>query len=395
MSTQLLDIAYQWSAWDRPFKASVARTVPLPVALHPGIALVVQGVRRCGKSTLMEQLVGRYGLAPATCLFINFEDPRLIDRLEFSVLDELQAAFEARHTSGTPLTFFFDEVQNVRGWERWLRTQLDRGTHRFVISGSNAHLLSGELGTVLTGRHLTVELQPFSWEEARRLDPTTTLEQHIVRGGFPAPLQVGPDADKLLQTYFSDIVTRDVRERVGARSSRPVLQVAKMCFESAGSELSYRRVAAAAGISVDTAKDYLNACATAYLVYQCPFFAWSERKRASRSAKYYPVDTGLRRTVVTRGGADRGKGLECATFLALKRRFEHVYYWRGGRPGEGEVDFVVQHNGRLVPLQVTWESEQPRHARALEQFYERFPMADDPVLVTAETFDDLRFMWPE
>lgn len=389
MTTELLAIAGLKAARN----GEVSRQLDLPDGLHAGVALVIQGVRRSGKSTLLRQLIDIYDLDPDRCLLMNFEDPRLSGQLTTGTLDALVAALRERHPAPAPLTFLFDEVQWILGWERWLRVQLDRADHRFVITGSNAQLLGGELGTVLTGRHLTVEVQPFSLAEARTLVPGLTLTDYLHHGGFPAPLrlvqqQMSRDADRLLQTYFGDIVVRDVRERVAARSARPVLQVAQMAYESAGSELSYRRVAAAAGLSVDTAKAYLGACEDAYLLYRCPYFAWSERKRASRNAKYYPVDIGLRRMAVIRGGADRGKALECATFLALRQQFDEVCYWRGGGPGQGEVDFVVQAGERLVPIQVSWDGLTARHERALADFFEAFPMAAEPVAVTATSFEE-------
>jgi predicted AAA+ superfamily ATPase len=180
-------------------------------------------------------------------------------------------------------------------------------------------------------------------------------------------------------------VERDIRERVGARSARPVRQVAHMAFEAMGSELSLRRIAAAAGVATDTAGAYLDACQDAYLLYSVPFFAWSERQRAARNRKYYPVDTGLRRVVVTGGGADRGKALECATHLVLRRWYGEVSYWRG----RGEVDFVVQRGRQVFPVQVGWDGPQPRHERALDAFQEAFPFAEEALHVSAESFPDL------
>jgi predicted AAA+ superfamily ATPase len=148
--------------------------------------------------------------------------------------------------------------------------------------------------------------------------------------------------------------------------------------------MSLRRVAGATGIAVDTAANYLEACEAAYLLFACPYFAFSERQRAHRNRKYYPIDTGLRRVVVTRGGADRGKSLECATYLALRRRHGEVSYWRDA----GGVDFVVRVNGGIVPVQVTWDAPLDRHHRALERFYERHPQADEAVFVTAARFEE-------
>jgi uncharacterized protein len=379
----LLAIARDWSFWDTPVPASVPRRVDLPDALRDSLCLVVQGVRRCGKSTLLQQLIARYRLNPAHCAFMNFEDPRLTAALTHGTLSQLVAQFRARHPRVAHLTFFLDEIQWVDGWQRWLRSQLDRPRgHRFIITGSSSHLLGGELASALTGRHLPIELFPFDLAEMRQVNPKASLDDYLRDGGFPEPLAMG-DGDRLRRQYFHDIVERDIRERVAARSSLPIRQVVQMAFESAGTEMSLRRVASATGIAVDTAHAYLEACEGAYLLRGCSFFAFSERKRSSRNRKYYPIDTGLRRLVVTRSGADRGKALECAVHLALWRRFGEVFYWRD----RAEVDFVVQIEKRIQPIQVSWEGATQRHDRAAEEFYERFPQAEEVLLVTASNFE--------
>ena len=301
----------------------------------------------------------------------------------------MQAAFVARHgkaSRNVPLVFFLDEIQWVQGWQRWLRAKLDRPEGCvFVVTGSNAHLLSGELGSSLTGRHLSVELMPFSFDEARRAAPRLSVKAFLERGGFPEPLK-SPDRDALLRQYVTDIVERDVRERVGARSVQPLRQLVQMVFESAGSELSMRRIAGALGVAVETVQAYVDACESAYLFFGCPFFAWSERQRATHHRKFYPIDSGLRRVSVTKTGEDIGKHLECATFLALRRRFGNVSYWRE----RGEVDFVVQRlDGKPVPVQVSWAGVQERHQRALEGFYERFSDAAEAVFVDRDSFASL------
>ncbi len=378
----LLEVARAWSFWDRTVQKSVAREVLLPKALEPGLALVIQGVRRCGKSTLMRQMVARYGLDPQDCLCVNCEDPRLAAHLDWRTLDALVKAFRAKRPKAKRLTFFLDEVQAMAGWEKWLRAMLDTEKRfAFVVTGSNAALLGGELGSVLTGRHRTLELFPFSFAEYRQVRKKAQVADYLRDGGFPAPL-TATEGDELLRQYFEDIVERDVRERLAARSVRPLRQVAQMAFEATGAELSARRVASAVGVAIDTAGAYLDACASAYLLFGVPFFAYSERKRAAHNRKFYPIDTGLRRAVVTAGAPDLGKALECAVFLALRRRHRDVCYWRGA----GEVDFVVQEGRRVVPIQVTLGAPLPRHARALEAFYEAHPHADEARTVTLDTF---------
>jgi predicted AAA+ superfamily ATPase len=382
----VLTVAKDWSYWDGPPSHAVQRDVELPRELSERVALVVKGVRRCGKSTLLAQLMSRYELRHEHCVFLNFEDPRLSNALTYETLEALVVAFRAQCGEKPKLTFFLDEIQWVDGWQKWLRTKLERPKHcSFVITGSNAQLLSGELGSSLTGRHLSVELFPFSLREARALRPRLTVRGFLETGGFPEVLR-SKDGPQLLRQYFHDIVERDVRERVAARSSHALRQLVQMVFESAGAELSVRRIAAASGIAVDTAQSYLDACEFAYLVFACPYFAYSERKRADYNKKYYPIDTALRQVAVTPTGADLGKLLECATYALLRRTHERVFYWRG----KGEVDFVVQDtNGRITPVQVTLNEVQERHKKALDSFYETFPHAQEAKFVTQRTFADL------
>ena len=386
MADSLLDIAATWSFWDAAPPPSIPRTIELPRSLTGRATLVLQGVRRCGKSTLLAQMIGRYGLHRRDCLFINFEDPRLAGDLHFETLERVAQAFGELRPDADKLTIFLDEIQWVAGWERWLRSKLERpGRFQFVVSGSNAHLLSGELSSALTGRHITVELFPFDFAEFRQMHPAGSLADFLHRGGFPEPL-ASDDADLLLRQYFVDILQRDVREQVGARSSLALRQIVQMVFESAGSELSLRRIAAASGVAVETVAAYLDACEQAYLLFPCPWFAFSERKRAQRNRKYYPVDTGLRRVSVTRTGQDAGKALECATFIELKKRCGDVFYWR---KAGGEVNFVVQSGRIPTPIQVTLEGATERHLRALDDFYETFPHANEAITVTMANFPEV------
>jgi uncharacterized protein len=382
----LLEVMAEWSYWDEEPTVGTVRTVSLPNELSDRLALVIKGVRRCGKSTLLQQIMLRHRLRKEHCAFVNFEDPRLSNLLTHETLQNLVAEFRKRCGAKPRLTFFLDEIQWVDGWEKWLRTQLERPKNcNFVITGSNSELLSGEFGSSLTGRHISVELFPFSFRETRLLAPRTTVASYLESGGFPEPLR-SKDRAAILRQYFHDIIERDVRERVAARSSQVLRQVVQMVFESAGSELSVRRIAAASGIAVETAQSYLEACESAYLLFGCPFFAYSERKRADYNKKYYPIDTALRQIAVTKTGQDNGKRLECATFVALRRIYGEVFYWRG----KGEVDFVVQHSdGELQPIQVSFDGIQERHRIALDNFYENFPRSKEAMLVTKTTFAEL------
>lgn len=371
LDDDLWEILEYWSYWKVAPPPSVTRGLTLPPP-DAELVLAIQGVRRCGKSTLLAQLMERWDIPRDRCLFVNFEDPRLSPYLSPELLSRICELFESRRPAG-PLWFFFDEVQNVPQWETWLHTRLERSrSDFFTITGSNASLLSGELSSRLTGRHRLCELYPFDFQEAERAVPGLTAEAFLSLGGFPKILLSKGDLS-LRQQYFLDIVERDITNRVGARSSVPVRAVIQRVFESCASEMSLRRVAAACSLSVETVSNYLSAAESAYLLFSCGFFGHSSRQQLVRNKKYYPVDTGLRKAVVAGAAPDLGKALECAVFLALRKRFGRVFYWRRVR----EVDFVVVQEGRPVPIQVSWGSPQERHELALDEFYQAFPASHE------------------
>ncbi len=383
----LLDILSSWSFWNSAPPAGLARELKLPKTLNNDLVLIIQGVRRCGKSTLLSQLPKHYNIPMAQCYYCNFEDPRLMNDLNYDLLTRIQSQARKKISSEIPCYFFFDEIQNVEYWEKWIHLQIERPKKNYyIVTGSNSRLLSGEFGTTLTGRHITLELFPFSFSEFNLSFPNKSLKDYLISGGFPRPLTFEKPY-QLLQEYFNDIIFRDVLKRVNARTPEAVKQVAKMAFETCGSELSYRKIGAVTGLTVDTVKAYLEACESAYLLFACPFFAFSEKKRLTKQKKYYPIDSGMRFAITNTLGRDIGKSLEILTFLHLKQTHEQVFYWH--ELNKGEVDFVVMEGQNIVPYQVTWDDPTPRHEKALEFFYEQFPNANEAIFITyknARTF---------
>jgi uncharacterized protein len=379
----LQQVLNDWSSWSLRPTDAVHRELADKCVITPEVVTVIQGVRRCGKSTLLRQLVTAKSIPESSAVFINFEDPRLVNDLDDSLLDQILQLSQTR--SKEPLTFFLDEIQNVSHWQKWLNTQLEKMSgHCFVITGSNSQLLSGELASSLTGRHLRYELFPFDFHEFQSLVKSNNLIQFIQQGGFPAALNF-PEPKELLQQYFIDIVEKDIRDRVSAKSNRPLQAVAKMAMESVGSELSLRRIAGVVQLSPETVNNYLQACEDAYLIFSCPFFAYSEAKRIRHNRKYYAIDTGMRRAVSTKLGADLGKDFENLVYLILRRKTLDICYWKG----KGEVDFVINTDKGVTPIQVSIEEPQQRHEDALEEFYQSFPHANEAIYVTPETLDEL------
>lgn len=372
-----------WASWSTPSCTTVTRTIADQCVLSAKVVTVIQGVRRCGKSTLLSQLQQIHQIPSNAAVHINFEDPRLAGYLNTALLDQIYTS--ATEHCSQPLTFFLDEIQNVNLWQKWINTRLSSNeSHRYVVTGSNSKLLSGELASTLTGRHLSHELFPFNFNEYQAATGSNNLFGLIESGGFPATFDF-PKPQQLLQQYFVDIIDKDIRERVAARSSRAIQAVVKMVFESIGSEISLRRIAGSVQLSPETVNHYLQACEDAYLIFSCPFFAYSENQRQRHNRKYYSIDTGLRRSVVTQRTTDYGKDFENLVYLSLRAKTKDIAYWRD----KGEVDFVVQTDRGITPIQVTVGEPQARHEDALAEFYKKFPHANEALFITPDSFEQI------
>lgn len=382
---QLAEIIEYWSFWDKEIPLSIPRKVSYPSHLDPKSVLAIQGVRRCGKSTLLTQILKHYGLNPKKCLFVNFEDPRLVDALSVQTLDEVVAYFSKTVGRDEAIYFFFDEIQNIPHWHGWLHSKIERPTNaHFIVTGSNANLLSKELGSKLTGRHTAITLYPFTFEELQKFDKSFSLERYLQVGGFPAAFN-HEDSGRVLRQYFADIIEKDILARLGINNPQNLKQLAKIIFESAGSECSLRKLAGTTGLSSDTVASYIDHFEAAYLILSCPYFTYSAKQRIRRNNKYYPIDPALRSSVVTRTGQDLGKSFEIVLFLALKQICEEVCYWKG----KGEVDFVVKNSKGIWPIQASIETHKDRHLKALQEFYSEFPEANPEILCTPENFQEV------
>ena len=338
-------------------------------------AVVVSGLRRAGKSTLLAQLAHRLG--EAAFYSVNFEDERVIGFQAGDANDlwaELVALFGERDV------FILDEVQNVPGWERFVRRFLDMGV-KFYISGSNAALLSGDLGSRLTGRYVPVELFPFSFgeflrfrgyavDEASRPTTATTarlrghLDEYLRLGGLPEPLKY-PELP-LARTLYDDVLHRDIATRHRIVDVRALRELAFFLMSNPASLVSYNKLKAQLGLgSVNTVKSYVSHLEGAWLLFAQNVYDFSVKRQQVAPKKVYPIDTGLANAVGFAFSPNTGRLLETAVFLALRRRTKAVYYFTS--PGGFEVDFYLPETRELI--QVAQTLAQPatreREVRAL------------------------------
>ncbi len=324
-----------------PPRPEVRRELAGKIPARSAQAIVLTGVRRCGKSVLQAQVMRRRQ-APVYC---NMEDARLYGMTPAD-FPALLAAMEETAAPGAPV--YLDEVQEVPEWQRLVRTLLDRG-RTVCVTGSNASLLGREVGSRLTGRHLSFEVFPFSYREyldyTRQRPGPASLAAWLDDGGFPAYLR---ERDPhILEELLRDVVERDIAVRRGLREVRHPMNLALFLFANSGQPFSIQSLAKSLAIpSVGQAARIVEYLVDSYLLFALPKFSTSFKKRVVAPAKYYAIDNGLKRVVSPQRNPDVGRRLENAVYLELRRR-RGALAWAGEKDS-WECDFVTDREAIQV-----------------------------------------------
>jgi predicted AAA+ superfamily ATPase len=310
-------------------------------------ALIISGVRRCGKSTLLMQMMKK--MHNKEVLYLNFETPHLVD---FSINDftRLDKIINKKAVK----TLLFDELQLVEGWELYVRQKLDEG-FRVIITGSNASLLGRELGTKLTGRHITQELYPFSYNEfitfKGLLPSEESLRAYILTGGFPEFVKTGDDEQ--LTELFNDVIIRDIVARYGIKDIRSIQRLATFLISNVGNRVTATKLKQPLSIAAtSTILSWFSHLELSYLVTFLPMFSHSVKAQIINPRKVYAIDTGLVNAVSNTMTDDVGRKLENLVFIHLRKEFKEMFYF----DDKGECDFVVMKKGKVIKLvQVCYE----------------------------------------
>lgn len=341
---------------------------------------VISGVRRCGKSTLLHFLMSKY----SKIAYFNFEDPRVINFEvgDFSKLDAIiPTATEA---------YFFDEIQNVPQWEIYVRQLHDYGK-KIYITGSNASLLSKDLGTRLTGRYLNTELFPFSYVEFLQFQKATNsevaFEKYCSMGGFPEYLK--SNQVEVLQNLFKDLVFRDIAIRYSVRNTKLLIDIALFLLSNIGKETTYNSLKKTFQVgSANTVMDYLNWFEDAYLLFFLQKFSWSAKSIAINPRKVYGIDNGLINANSLSFSSDKGRMLENTVYIYLRSQGIKMYYFKEKK----ECDFVLfKENQCVLPLQVCYELNADNKARECEGLLEALTFFDleEGYIITQNQSDEL------
>ncbi len=334
--------------------------------------IFMSGIRRSGKSSLLsliaEYLLENFEVSRNNILFVNFEDERFIN---FTVNDFeklYQSYLELENPIGKKY-LFFDEIQNITDWERWINRIYEFEDVKIFITGSNASLISSSVSTSLTGRNRQINIHTFSFKEFLLLNGKEYKERDLLLtdnvveikryftdylkfGGFP---EVAKNRDlSLADQYFKDIIYRDVISNYNLRNIKEIRELSLYLITNTGSLASYETLRKTIQAkNATTIKNYLNILEDVYLIHSLPKFDFSVKKQIYNPNKYYISDLGFYNAIGFKFSENIGKSLENIVFEQLLRSNKELYYWK--TQNGMEIDFVIKENTKLKnAYQVTY-----------------------------------------
>lgn len=348
-------------------------------------ASIITGMRRVGKSTLLRQIATSKKYEHVT--YLNFDDIRLTG-FEADDFNRLYKEIRTRESK----ELFFDEIQLVKGWEIFIH-QLLREDYTIYISGSNATLLSVDLGTHLTGRHLQNELFPFSYTEFLTFEKleasAATFQQYMLKGGIPEYLRT--QEPLILSSLLDDVLIRDITVNKGVSNVQSLRQLAVYLLSNIGKPYSANRLKSVCGVaSSTTVSDYISYMMDAYLVGSIGLYSDSLQVTARNPKKVYCYDTGLIASLSLSKTPDKGRLLENMVFIWLRHHYalDHIFY----EQGDGECDFVAVDtaNHPELLIQVCYELNDDNFQREMNGLTEamRKYQLHEGFIITADDEDE-------
>ncbi len=361
----------EMSAFDLGVKREEADKIDLEVPF----AIVLSGIRRCGKSTLLLQLMKKI----KGFYYFNFEDSRASD-FEVRDFEKLDSVFHEEY--GSQSYYFFDEIQNIPQWELFVRRLVDI-KKRVIITGSNASLLSKELGTKLTGRHLNYELFPFSFKEfltqTKAKADINSFEKYMITGGFPEYVKLNrPD---ILQELLKDIITRDITARYKIRSQKKLRELSIFLLTNIGKRFTYNSLKKNFKFgSTNSVISFISYFEDTYMLFTIPKFDYSLKKMLISPKKAYSIDNGFSIKNSVSFFDDRGRLLENLVFVNLRRKNKDLFYFQENN----ECDFLIRDGTKITAaIQAAYEinsDNKDREINGLEEAMNKFKLKEGLIL---------------
>lgn len=345
----IIEILKKWNPWEKEIDAGMRREAYIKkifTYLERKEVIILKGIRRSGKSTIVKQLILeliKKGASKKQILYLNLEDYGFANNLDLKLFDEVFEAYKLYSKNKKTAYFFIDEIQKIPSWEKWIRTKYDLNENiKFIITGSSASLLSKELSTLLTGRNISFTIMPLSFNEFIYFTKTENLEEYMKYGGFPEVVLEKSEEKKsaLLQQYFEDIIHKDIIDRYNIRNTKQIIDLARYLVSASGSKVSINKLSNIFGVSKDTLLTYANYMMDAYLLFEVTYFSYSAKIKhdVSKLPKLYSLDNGLINITNMKYSENRGQMFENTVLIKLAEKYSEISYW-----GEldSEVDFIV------------------------------------------------------
>jgi len=341
---------------------------------------ILTGVRRCGKSTIM-QMFRDYliadGVSKSQIVFMNLED--LENSKWLNDLDGLYYHITRQLDLSEPCYVFLDEIQQVKNFERLVAGLNVKPNIDVYITGSNAYILSSELGTLLTGRYISIHVLPFSFKEflLTQADTSRTdllFTRYLDTGGMPGIFQLPENSVRnYIQDVIQNIIQKDVLVRNKWKNTDHFNKTTAFLFDTIGSTLSTKKItntlkSSGIAISHNTIESYIQALVESYMFYKVKRFDLKGKGLLMTQEKYYTVDLGFKRYFLgAKNTTDLGHNLENIVYLELLRRGHQIHI---GKADDTEIDFVIQTPaGSREYIQVAWTAkEQSTFEREIRPF---------------------------
>lgn len=388
---EVLEVLNDWNYWNKELPPSIARDfydAKISSYMKNDEIVVLKGIRRCGKSTLLlnqiKQLL-KNGVDKNEILFVNLEDPRFTNLLHVELLEQIKDVYmEYLNPKGKPY-IFLDEIQNIPFWEKWVNKEYELKLSHLAITGSNSSMLSSEIASTLSGRYLAIEVFPLSFCEflifkslhvnskldfvEKKIELNRTFEEYRLFGAFPKVLAYQEEEKKeLLTTYKDTIILKDIAARYQLKSITTLEEISAFLLANSGIIQSTSKIKNNFKISFDMARDYVEYLKNAYMIYEIKKFDYSLKLQNLNDRKYYSADLGLSNLYRVANLKNRGNDLETIVAIELLRRGYEIFYYK--TTSNHEMDFVVVKNKTIVKLiQVSSSlSDEKTKKRELEVF---------------------------
>ncbi|MEW6095377.1 MAG: ATP-binding protein [bacterium] len=371
---QIIEALLLWNFWEKDIDTGIWREEYLTRIkryLETDEIVTLTGVRRCGKSTLLLQVIAQLiknNVQRSNTLYVNFEDPKFYNFLTIDLLDNIWQAYQDYLKPCGKVYLVLDEIQKIPGWESWVRAKYDRKENvKIFVTGSNAELLSSEFASVLTGRHLQVYVSPLSFTEFLKFkdmemetDPLWLVKQkntlknfafeYLQLGGFPKIVLTKDELlrQELLSQYFTDIINRDIVVRYKVKDVDKLESLALFYSTNFTRKYSFNKIKRVIdfSVSLDSIHRFSHYLKSAFLIDFVPRFSYSLRNQMQTERKVYFIDNGMHNAIAFKFSEDKGKLLENAVFGHLKRQNKEVYYFCEKQ----EVDFVLKQGLEITEL---------------------------------------------